>query len=292
MIERFNFFDVYGYLLPGALLLGLGYLPVGIVAGIWPPAEIELALIGGIAAYVVGHLLHMAHRYVFAVKEKQPKGPPRDWSDLLLDHENQVFSPTFKEQLAVEIKNRFGLDVTSGAGAAGTDLGQRRFEAFQLCRRSLIQEKAVSYAEQFQGLYELRRGVAAATLAAMFFYFGWALASLSWLLGSESGALAAGAAVVAVAGLLSLRQPPKGSGPRALLWYLATILLGVGFIAGVCLGIERWQGLLLSGLGLLLGWFGWHFRGAYRTFAREFAATVYRDFVVLATAPRPAKAGD
>jgi len=37
MIERFNFFDVYGYLLPGGLLMVLTWLPFGLISGRWRP---------------------------------------------------------------------------------------------------------------------------------------------------------------------------------------------------------------------------------------------------------------
>jgi hypothetical protein len=283
MVERFNFFDIYGYLLPGALLLGLGWLPVGIVAAVWPPAEIELALIGGIASYLLGHLLHIAHRYFFTVKVKDAQGKDRFPSNLLLDEADDTFTPALKRQLADQIEKRFGLDVREGGDDVDGSLERRRFDAFQLCRRWLIQEKTVSYAEQFQALYELRRGVAAACLAAAFLYIGWALAYLSTLLGSGWDTTAV-LVVVAIAGVLSLPFPKK------LFWFFGIVLWGAGFVLGKELGVQSHQGLLLFCLGLLLGWVSWQFRGTYGGFAREFAATVYRDFLVLATTEHPTKA--
>src|SRR4051794_30126801 len=57
MIERLNFYDVYGYLLPGSFLLFLLWLPFGIVTGAWPPGEVTSALIAVVIAYITGHLL-------------------------------------------------------------------------------------------------------------------------------------------------------------------------------------------------------------------------------------------
>lgn len=44
MIERFNFYDIYGYLLPGATLVGLLWLPFGIITGTWPAAQLSEAV--------------------------------------------------------------------------------------------------------------------------------------------------------------------------------------------------------------------------------------------------------
>jgi hypothetical protein len=35
MIEKFNFYDVYGYLIPGLVLIGLFLVPLGLL-GRWP----------------------------------------------------------------------------------------------------------------------------------------------------------------------------------------------------------------------------------------------------------------
>jgi hypothetical protein len=339
MIERFNFYDIYGYLLPGAVLLSLGWLPVGIVTGEWPPAEIELALIGGIVSYLLGHLLHIADRYLFTVTEKRelpveadktvkdgevtsPEKPEKGWTDalkrpiaalrglfagkesrrkdkppkqtrsagkfphdFLLDEADRTFTRALKGQIYDQIWRRFGLEVTNGGDACDGELGKRRYDAFQLCRRWLIQEKAGSYAEQFEGLYELTRGVAAACLATMFLYFGWALASLSPLLGSVRRDEVAVFVLVVLAGSLSLPFP------RWLFWFFGVILWGAGFIAGGRLGIQGCQGVLLACLGFVLAWTGWVFRGEFRRFTRAFAVTVYQDFVVLATTEQRNKPG-
>lgn len=57
MIAKFNFYDIYGYFLPGLVLLFLSGLPFGIVCDRWPSGELVTALIGIPLAYVAGHIL-------------------------------------------------------------------------------------------------------------------------------------------------------------------------------------------------------------------------------------------
>ena len=45
MVEKFNFYDIYGYLLPGLVLIGLFWLPFGLILNLWPKAELSSALL-------------------------------------------------------------------------------------------------------------------------------------------------------------------------------------------------------------------------------------------------------
>lgn len=99
MIERFNFFDIYAYLLPGAAFLGLMWLPFGIVGGKWPSADLSSALFSLIAAYIVGHVLYFPAKAALPTegRGRYPAGPPR-WretpghpSEFILDAGNRRF---------------------------------------------------------------------------------------------------------------------------------------------------------------------------------------------------------
>lgn len=57
MIQRFNFYDIYGYLVPGVVLLTAFWLPFGLVLGRWPSADWSSALVGLVFAYLAGHIL-------------------------------------------------------------------------------------------------------------------------------------------------------------------------------------------------------------------------------------------
>ena len=57
MIERFNFYDIYGYLLPGLALVGFGWLPFGLLSRSFPKNELLSAVLVLAFGYVLGHLL-------------------------------------------------------------------------------------------------------------------------------------------------------------------------------------------------------------------------------------------
>ena len=57
MIKQFNFYDIYGYLLPGMLLVSLFWLPVGILTRSWPNQDVSNALFLAVGAYILGHVL-------------------------------------------------------------------------------------------------------------------------------------------------------------------------------------------------------------------------------------------
>lgn len=57
MIERFNFYDVYGYLLPGLVLTALLGLPFWIAGRLTPPAQFASAALAIVIGYVLGHFV-------------------------------------------------------------------------------------------------------------------------------------------------------------------------------------------------------------------------------------------
>jgi len=64
-MDRFNFYDVYGYLLPGLVTLGLFALPFRIVAGFQLPSEWSGTFVALVVGYVVGHVLQNLASPVF-----------------------------------------------------------------------------------------------------------------------------------------------------------------------------------------------------------------------------------
>src|SRR5438093_358010 len=168
MIERLNLYDLYGYLLPGLTIIGLLWLPFGMALGIWPPFELGSAIFALIVGYVLGHILHELSRSVFpshSVKNGFRSFP----SDELLDDSDRTFSEEIKAKIRSKILDWYKIDV-----------GERknRGTAFAMCRNELLQKGRVSYAEQFQGLYALMRGVGAACFLASANALGWAIGSV------------------------------------------------------------------------------------------------------------------
>ena len=146
MIERFNFYDVYGYLLPGVALLALGWLPFWFVAGKDIPGAWVSAIATLLAGYAVGHVLSRMVQLALPSGRREPDGTLRPPSDYLLDPERSTLSASLRESLTVKIQTRFGLAVAA-KGILDTAVRQRRQDAFFLCRRALIQGKVGSYAE-------------------------------------------------------------------------------------------------------------------------------------------------
>lgn len=175
MIDRFNFYDIYGYLLPGVLLLSFVWIPLGVLTGIWPPAEWSSAVLALALAYVIGHILHSLSEAAlpFEFRDLTKDNNKRVPSDLLLDEKNQVLVSSFSglTDLAKQIKCDFNLDVEENSDWTKT-LGNRRSGVFFRCRNVLVRQKAAGYAEQQQGMYVLMRGAAAALLLSCVLYAG------------------------------------------------------------------------------------------------------------------------
>ena len=88
MIDRLNFYDVYGYFIPGTVLLALLWLPIGITTGTWPPAELSSTIVALIASYLVGHLIHA---WVSEAYPHTKNGRPP--STVMLDDADTLISP-------------------------------------------------------------------------------------------------------------------------------------------------------------------------------------------------------
>jgi len=168
MIERFNFYDVYGYFVPGLTLIVLLWLPLGISAPTLPEADLWSALAVVVLAYVVGHMIQLLVRYSWPSKTRK-HDEARYWHDVLLDDDDLTFSNAAKEKLFARMMEKFALDAR----------GKGRDEAFQLCRASLVAKKIASYAEQFQGMYAMMRGLAAAFVVGAAFHLGFAVRTLA-----------------------------------------------------------------------------------------------------------------
>jgi hypothetical protein len=177
VIDRFNFYDIYGYLLPGVLLFSLIWIPLGVLTGMWPPAEWSSAILMLALAYVIGHILHSLSDAAlpFEFKDKTKNKNKRSPSDLLLDKdEGQVLTKglgDLREKLAKQIWDDFKIDVKAGS-EWDEKLFMPRLNAFLQCRNLLVRQKAASYAEQQQGMYVLMRGAATALLLSCVLYAG------------------------------------------------------------------------------------------------------------------------
>jgi hypothetical protein len=166
MSDRFNFYDLYGYVVPGFVLIALFWLPFGWTGQGWPSAGWTSAAAAFAVSYVAGILLQSIGTEAVPSKTGNAGNGGRYPSNLILDDVNTTFSSEFKTKLKALIIADFSLPVD-------TDL--ERADAFRACRSALVANKMAKYAEQFQGLYALARGLLLSIGLAVPFFLGWAI---------------------------------------------------------------------------------------------------------------------
>jgi hypothetical protein len=239
MNERFNFYDIYGYLLPGGLLFVLLWLPFGLLLDQWPPTSWSSAVLVLGLAYIAGHLLHALSEAAFPSKFKDGEGNNRQPSDLLVDSkDDKVIQSRYrlgdmKKNLADQIDHLFGIKIEINASWT-KELGIRRSVAFFKCRGFLTKQKAAAYAEQQQGMYALMRGTGAAFVLACALYLGVAIGSWFDIRLTSKGLFVVSFIFLALnlfAALCSLLYPQREETTRkASFWLLAIVLLCIGMI--------------------------------------------------------------
>jgi len=195
------------------------------------------------------------------------------------------------------MKQQFGLELQ--VDRPGDDaIDKIRHNAFLLARQMLIQGKAVSYAEQFQGMYALTRGLVSVFALGTAYWLGWAATA------EVKSRLTVGATILIMAGSLLallnisavlLRNIPDPLKKRRIELRYAVVLL-IAFLAiGYALGVRHpatpRQGALLAFLAAWSIIACLRAYGAYKSFAGQFAGTVWRDYlaynVAAAMQPKP-----
>lgn len=279
---KFNFYDIYGFALPGFLLVALLWLPFGLIQENWPSPQLSSALIGIILVYIAGHLLQTVAGLVLPSSLPDGRFP----SSVFLDRGDPTFTDMVKERLATKINDTFGLDVRLDppVNATVTDEQRKqvdyvRNDAFYLCRSTLIKSKTVVYAEQFEGLYALMRGLSAGFAVAVVYYLGWAYAGLvpwQWsgvfILTGISGAVFT----------LIWRRDAKQYDPKTTRYIVSALLLLAAYATGHYTGqtvigtaVHRNEFLAAAVFSFFAAERCYN---SYKSYAREFAKAVYRDF--------------
>jgi hypothetical protein len=275
---KFNFYDIYGFALPGFLLVALLWLPFGLIENRWPDAEFSSALVGVILAYIAGHVLQQVAGQAIPSSFLGGRYP----SSVFLDKDDLTFSEEFKTRLRHQILTTFGLDVSDG---------KVRRDAFFLCRSALIKSKTAVYPEQFEGLYALMRGLCAAFGIAVVYYLGWAYSGgLHRFVRSAFGswqwsglAVLAGIVIASFALITADRlKDSKDDSKRVVKYVMIGSLLIAVFAAGYYLGlssvkVSEHRGQFIA--AAVLSFFASErCYAGYKAFAQEFAKAVYRDF--------------
>jgi len=279
LIGKFNFYDIYGYFLPGLLLLTLLYVPWGLVHRFVPAGgELSSALIGIPLAYIVGQVVQAFALRAFPSTRKQGRYP----SDMILDETDKTFSPSFKLNLAQRVEESFDLNVSSV---------EERADAFFLCRSSLIKRDGVSYGEQFEGMYALMRGLMAAFLIGGVYTVGYVVSVFT----PPSRTIAVILLIAALGAVLGCEfttdHVRTGRGPliKCLSWVLFVLVFSsVGYLLGSMRELvtsDLSSGLLVIALADFV--LARKCYQSYKAFAREFATAIYRDFYGVKQTERP-----
>ncbi len=291
MIEKFNFYDIYGYLLPGLAFLTLLWLPFGIFEHVWPASQISSAIAALGFAYIVGNLLQTLAGQSIPSRFKDTNGLVRYPSNFVLDASDHTFSTDFKKLIGDRAKHKLNIDVSIGDPdeKVRSETDRRRREAFFLARGVLIKEGLAKYTEQFEGMYSLMRGLAAAFALGSIYITGWAASLFEnkcfQILAASVGATGMlGSIVITLVVLLRRWETEKQKEMATILERLVSLgvalaLLAFGYFSGIMhIGSGSLAALCVF-FALAVFFAALRFYGFYRYFAQEFAKAVWRDYV-------------
>jgi len=285
LIEKFNFYDIYGYFLPGAAFLAVLWIPFGLVRNTWPSHDWSSALVAAVLAYIVGHLMQsLATNAIPSWKVKSTDTNIRYPSEIYLDATDTTLPTPAKQKISELMKSQFGLNLrVDQAGDAAID--QVRNNAFLLARQVLIQGKAVSYAEQFQGMYALTRGLVSVFALAFVYWLGWATAIVRnrWLVSAAVLVMVSSVLILMNISVVMLRNifdaPRKRNFELGYAGLLLISFLTFGYALGVRYTATRGQSAVLAFLAAWAFIASFRAYGAYNFFAGRFASTVWRDYL-------------
>ncbi|HEX3671200.1 MAG TPA: hypothetical protein VHT92_05790 [Candidatus Cybelea sp.] len=280
MIERFNFYDVYGYLIPGGVTMLVVVLPLVLTGRIeLPTGEWPLLIVGVLVAYLIGHLLQTMASTAIAsstnVAHERWKSP----SALLVGSQDSSLTVEVKERLESLVRSWFGLEIAPSQ-VGDVALGNVRQDAFDLARRVVV--KSANYAEQYEGLYAMMRGLTAALWIGAAYMAGWTLALWYTLTAYRAAGIVFTLSLIGFA-VLSLGHFSRvKSLERVDVNRLSLALLGLGLLSlGYCSGVgwvNEDAALEFATIAVFYFAVGMRSLTSSQFFALEFAKAVWIDF--------------
>jgi hypothetical protein len=280
MIQNLNFYDIYGYLIPGLILAILIWLPRGLIVGEWPTADWTSALVAVVIGYVLGHLVQILGRNALPSTTMDGRYP----SEALLDKADETLSDTVKDRLRARIKELSGIDVRTDLNKSQVtkEVRVQRADGFRYCRDALLSSKTISYGEQMQGMYTLMDGLTVAFFLGAIYIFGWAISGtagntpqrFSWIF---VGFGLVEAILVAAIGLGKDPDTPMARA-RLMVAFLMVALLASGYILGLGKVSSLDQRGRLGAITLVCTFASLLCYSAYKYFTVMYAQTIYRAF--------------
>jgi hypothetical protein len=297
MMERFNFYDVYGYLIPGTVWLVLLALPFWLTLSTFPASFATLTALGLLGGYIAGHVLAGLARVAIPSARYQIGGESVQRSVAVLSADYPGKDPLAKavrQNLGRCFQKRFEFNPIDPFDLPGAK------QMFFLCRTALAQAKLVSYVEQYQGMSNLTRSLAFASVQTATFYSAWVVAGILWRL-PEANARNVLPMVTLVAGMFSamaLRRAVKREAiaeKRELAPFKlarAECFAALILSAIVAAAAARWypldarMGHQLAIAATLLWMLASRMQSASESFDEFMVVAVYRDFVVSCLSPK------
>jgi hypothetical protein len=264
MIERFNFYDIYGYLIPGAAWLALLALPVYLTHPSWTLSVAALTSVGLGGGYLAGHYLSgLARTWL----------PSQKLSEKVLDDSDPTLAADVKGVCREYLLNRFRLDWSQP---------DAKKEVFYLFRTALAQAKVGSYVEQYQGIATMCRSLAAAALLTICYYVAWVAGSV-FQLPRPSGWTDQPLVVVGLAGIIPVWLARRLPFAYAEGVAFCAVLTLAGLAGGELHELTRRQMYELAFAVAILSLAYQRLKGSSQYFTEIMVASVCRDVVVLAT---------
>jgi len=240
METKFNFYDFVGYVIPGALLLGLLYWAS--ISFFALPLTVKVDSIGEsilfvASSYFAGHLVQALGNVLEAREVKKWGG----WYSVqFLRDSDTHYTPQFKREIKRIAEKMFGLSPEAET-TNSVSKDKRYQEIFNLCYALIVQEGAATHTEIFNGIYSLYRGMLAAV----------------WI------GLVISLAIFLKASILAVLALVKAQLPQGDLFKANATLIAFSALASILFG------LCIRPIRKRFARFGW-----------RFADSVYRNFYV------------
>ena len=281
MIDKFNFYDIYGYFVPGLALLAVLWLPFGLLKDQWPSADWGSAIVGVVAAYLLGHLLQAVAGKVVPSRTHAGRFP----SAALLDKDSTIAAP-LQDMLANSIEGKFGLELKPGQPQSDSTDAVRD-EASNIVRLLLVRDKGTSYSEQFEGMYSLSRGLFAALCVAVAYWFGWGsgVCQRRWTEMIASFVIVLALVVSSIIGYeVTVRSNRLKADVQQKLWYwyalsLLVTLFCVGYVLGGRHAVTRLVAGDLALAALAAVPLAIRTYGQYKSFTESYAKAIWHDYL-------------
>jgi hypothetical protein len=285
LIEKFNFYDIYGYFIPGAVLLAILYGPF-IFTNVHPTVplnEFSTVILAVIASYVTGHFIQSMATNAASSKFKGIYPSIR-----LLNPSDAAFTPALKEAIAAVSIDRFKIDPKISVDTDGTnkEIDSARDSAFRLARALTNARHSGTYAEQFQGLYSMMRGLATAFSLGFLYMLGWALSIWHYPCSAALAAILLKISLVVTIGLGIWRltqglQSSKCLADRIGLAALGGILLGGALLLAQSQTFNVQTDRIYWAMAAFYLAAVFRFYVSYEVFSNEFAKAVWIGFRVI-----------